>query len=351
MYEAFYGFTEKPFLLTPDPHFFFASKMHTRALSYLRYGVGTGEGFIVISGDIGTGKTTIANNLLAELKEDDIFVIQIVTPKLNPEDLLMLTASKLGVDMDGENKGQLLKKIENQLVDFKNRGKRVLLLVDEAQNLPSESVEELRMLSNFMSDGKPLLQSFLLGQSELRDILKQPNMEQFRQRIVASCSLKPLSESETREYVEFRVNSASKEPRRLFSDEALSLIYQNTRGVPRKINTLTDRILLFGFLEEKEYIENQDVETVLEELLEESLDDGPQSVISQSAITSSMDEDTRAGYIALSDEILGDVTYIQNFIADIRRALDDSVKHKLRLSRMLDQMLEKKMDKVERRGK
>ena len=220
MYESYYGLNSKPFQLTPDPEFFFASKWHKRAMSYLQYGLSQAEGFIVITGGIGTGKTTVANSLLEEI-EDDIAAAQIVTPKLSPDELVKMVASKFDIPTEGRSKADILKALELFLYDLNKAGRRALLLVDEAQNLPLETIEELRMLSNFQLNGKPLIQSFLLGQEELQPILRAPNMEQFRQRIVASCHLAPLSLEECKEYIEYRLHHAGWNGSALFSDEAL----------------------------------------------------------------------------------------------------------------------------------
>ena len=160
MYEQYYGFTERPFQLSPDPRFFFASNHHQRALSYLQYGLDQGEGFIVITGPIGTGKTTIARNLLNKIDSNNIVAAQLVTTKLTPKELLELVAAEFNITVNGESKADLLQSIEDFLIKLNRQGKRALLLVDEAQNLPAETVEELRMLSNFQLDNKPLIQSF-----------------------------------------------------------------------------------------------------------------------------------------------------------------------------------------------
>ena len=170
MYESYYGFSEKPFQLSPDPRFFFATNHHQRALSYLQYGLDQGEGFIVITGPIGTGKTTIARNLLSSIGDENIVAAQLVTTKLSPDELLELAAAEFKIPLKGSSKAEILRSIEAFLIQLHRQGKRALLLVDEAQNLPAETVEELRMLSNFQLDDKPLIQSFLLGQEELKDI-------------------------------------------------------------------------------------------------------------------------------------------------------------------------------------
>ena len=276
MYEAHYGLNAKPFQLTPDPEFFFASTLHKRAMSYLEYGLSQAEGFIVITGGIGTGKTTIANSLLANL-QGDIVAAQIVTPKLSPDDVVKMVATKFGVDVTDKSKTQVLDELEQYLYALAKDNKRALLLVDEAQNLPLETIEELRMLSNFQQAGKPLLQSFLLGQEELQPILRAPNMEQFRQRIVASCHLAPLNAEETVEYIKYRMTSAgweeqveggdlTLEKQDLFSADALQEIYLFTKGIPRKINTFMDRVLLFGFLEDMHAFNAEDIKKVVAEV-------------------------------------------------------------------------------------
>ncbi|MER2492443.1 XrtA/PEP-CTERM system-associated ATPase [Catenovulum sediminis] len=359
MYEDFYGLADKPFHLTPDPHFFFASKLHTRALSYLKYGIGQGEGFIVITGAIGTGKTTIANSLLAELDQKDVKAIQIVTPKLNPDDLITVTASKLGVNTENKSKGELLEAIEKELSNFVKQGHRALLIVDEAQNLPIESVEELRMLSNFQIEGKPLLQSFLLGQPELRELLQLPSMEQFRQRIVASCDLKPLSAIETHEYIEFRVNAAAKCEVKLFSDEAIELIYHFTNGIPRRINTVCDRILLFGFLEEKKYLGEEETQTVINEIIEESVESGvsetpskTQDEITKEELLEDLTPPDKNATISMNQpagipsDIMQDITHLRNMIQEIRSTLETSIEYKLKVSRYIDNAINRKLKQL-----
>jgi len=270
MYEVHFKLSSKPFQLSPDPRFFFNSRGHKRALSYLRYGVEQGEGFIVITGDIGTGKTTLARALFEELNDDNIVAAQIVTTQLGEDDLLKMVAASFNIQHQSNEKAEIIKKIEEFLLMHYRAGRRVLLLVDEAQNLPPRSVEELRMLSNFQVDNKALMQSFLLGQKEFRNILKSPDMEQLRQRVIAAYHLRPLALDETREYIEHRLTTVGWNNVPAFSPDAFVKIYEYTRGIPRKINNLCDRVLLFCFLEEKEKINSRVVSIVTEELMGES---------------------------------------------------------------------------------
>src|SRR5690606_3772164 len=248
MYEKYYGFRERPFQLTPTPNWFYASKLHKRALAYLQYGLSQGEGFIVITGDVGTGKTTIANQLLNQLNQDEIIAKQIVTSKLEPDDLIRMIASCFNLVVTDHSKASYLDAIYSYLKRLHAQHRRALLLVDEAQNLPLASIEELRMLSNFQLNGKPLLQSFLLGQNELNAIIQAPDMEQFRQRIIASSNLSAFAEDDTKAYIQYRLLQAGGNSA-LLSDDCFALIQRYSRGIPRKINTVMDRILLFGYLE------------------------------------------------------------------------------------------------------
>lgn len=333
MYENYYGLTSKPFQLTPDPSFFFGSKWHKRAMSYLQYGLSQAEGFIVITGDIGTGKTTIANSLLHDMQEG-IVAAQIVSPKLSPDELVKMVASKFNVPVKGSTKSDILNDLEAFLMALHNQGKRALLLVDEAQNLPLETIEELRMLSNFQAAGKPLLQSFLLGQEELQPILRAPNMEQFRQRIVASCHLAPLTDVECQGYIEYRMQHAGWDGRALFSSEAFDRIFQFTHGIPRKINALMDRILLFGFLEELETFDEDAVESVIKEVSDEMFLPEKQAQ-TQAKAKGILDGATEDGQIK-------DVEYYKTMLTELVDALDNAISHKIKLTRYIDRLLQKK---------
>jgi general secretion pathway protein A len=345
MYENYYGLNSKPFQLTPDPSFFFASKWHKRAMSYLQYGLSQAEGFIVITGDIGTGKTTIANSLL-DAMADDIVAAQIVTPKLTPDELVKMVASKFNIHVKGSSKADILEDLEKFLMQLHQQGKRALLLVDEAQNLPLETIEELRMLSNFQAAGKPLLQSFLLGQEELQPILRAPNMEQFRQRIVASCHLAPLTGEECQDYIEYRMHHAGWKGTELFSEGAYEKIFKFTRGIPRKINTLVDRILLYGFLEELETFDEAAVEIVVKEVADEMFlpETQPAQATAASAQATSPDPQGAPGNLGAGGEgdVLKDVAYYKTMLTELTDALDDAISHKIKLTRYIDRLLKKK---------
>lgn len=271
MYEKFYNFKAKPFHLSPDPRFFFGSSGHKRVLAYLRYGINQGEGFIVVTGEVGTGKTTLLRTLLSELPANkDLVAAQLVTTQLDADDLLKMVAASFGLAHEKRNKSTILKDLENFLMRNAREGKRVLLIVDEAQNLPVHSLEELRMLSNYQVGSKPLFQSFLVGQAEFRETLRSPQLEQLRQRVIASYHLGPMDLDETRAYIEHRLGLVGWKDDPTFTQDAFVEIFDYTDGVPRRINTLCDRVLLVGFLDEIHEISAQAVEKVIQELHEET---------------------------------------------------------------------------------
>ncbi|HOW75487.1 MAG TPA: XrtA-associated ATPase [Candidatus Competibacteraceae bacterium] len=268
MYIGYYGFSGKPFQLSPDPKFFFGSSTHSRALAYLRYGLSQGEGFIVITGGIGTGKTTLVKSLFGELDSNRVVAAQLVTTQLEADDLLRSVVAAFGLPYEGAGKAVLLKHFENFLLVQAQHGRRVLLIVDEAQNLPVRSLEELRMLSNFQVAETPLLQSFLLGQEEFRQTLQDPGMEQLRQRVIASCHLNPLSDTEIRPYIEHRLQIVGwRGDFPHFDESAYTAIHRYTQGVPRRVNVFCDRLLLYGFLEEMREFPEAAVDAVGREMV------------------------------------------------------------------------------------
>lgn len=268
MYEAYYGFQGKPFQLSPDPRFFFSSKGHGKAMAYLVYGVNQGEGFIVITGEIGAGKTMLARALARNVATRKIVLGQVVSTSLEADDVVRTVAAAFGVPEE-KHKSILLKRIEQFLLACHKQGKRALLIVDEAQNLPVKSLEELRMLSNFSSSDMPLLQTFLLGQPEFRQTLQSPKLDQLRQRVIASCHLGPLDLQETQAYVAHRLHTVGWLNDPSFGTDAFASIYEHTGGIPRKINMLCDRLLLMGRLEEKHAFVENDVTEVISELRRE----------------------------------------------------------------------------------
>jgi putative secretion ATPase (PEP-CTERM system associated) len=269
VYESFYKLRAKPFRLSPDPRFFFYSRGHKRALSYLRYGVREGEGFIVITGDVGTGKTTLVAALFALLRRKRVVVAQVVTTQLEADDLVQMVAAAFGLPVEGHGKAVLIKRLEDYFRACAEEGKRTLLVVDEVQNLPPKALEELRMLSNLHWRNRPLLQSLLLGQREFRYTMRSEGFEQLRQRVIAEYHLRPLDEEETRSYIEHRLATAGWSGDPEFAPEVFPRIHAFTGGVPRRINTLCDRLLLLGALEQRHRIDLEVLETVVTDIAEE----------------------------------------------------------------------------------
>jgi putative secretion ATPase (PEP-CTERM system associated) len=269
MYAEFYGLSAQPFQLTPDARFFFESTVHRQAMAYLVYGLHHAEGFIIITGEVGAGKTILVENLLSTIDRSSFVTTTIVTTQLAGDDLLHMVAAGFGVAKEGLAKGPLLQRISEFALAQHRHGKRVLLIVDEAQNLSFEALEELRMLSNIFFDRRMALQSFLLGQPQFRATLGSPRLEQLRQRVTAAYHLGPLSEGESRAYVEHRLRRADWKDDPHFTEDCFPLIHQKTGGVPRQINTLCSRLLLFGFLEELHTLTANAVERVANDLREE----------------------------------------------------------------------------------
>ena len=270
MYEKFYGLSSKPFQLKPDARFFYGSKGHKRAMSYLEYGISQGEGFIVITGEIGAGKTTLIRNLFLELVTDNIVAAQIVNTHVGSEDILRLVAAAFGLEYENLSKASLLRKIEEFLINVDRQGKRALLVVDEAQNLTPRALEELRMLSNFQTADKCLLQTFLLGQPEFRQVIHTPEMQQLYQRIIASYHLGPLDVIETRSYIEHRLTTVGWKNSPEINREAFIAIHDYTGGIPRKINSFCDRMLLMGFLDEILVFTDAEIKKVINDIQQES---------------------------------------------------------------------------------
>lgn len=270
MYENFYGLTTKPFQLNPDPSFYFASKQHRRAKAYLEYGVLRNEGFIIITGEVGAGKTTIVRSLLDSLDANKVVSGNLVTTQLDAEDTLRMVGAAFGVRIIDSSKANILMTLEAFFVSQTSLGKRCLLIVDEAQNLTPRAVEELRMLSNFQFGNQSLLQSFLIGQPEFREILQGPGMQQLRQRVIAACHIGPMDLEETQGYIEHRLKCAGWTARPTFNPEAYELIFEASGGIPRRINLICDRLLLLGFLENKDNFLSADVKSVAQEILIES---------------------------------------------------------------------------------
>ena len=267
MHEDFYGFSGRPFQLTPDPAFYFESATHRKALSYLGYGLAQGEGFIVITGEVGAGKSTLVAHLMATIDRQRLTAGQIVTSALDGSEMVHVAAQCFGLDVAGKDKASALKAIELFLHAEARAGRRCLLVVDEAQNLSIGALEELRMLSNFQLGSHPLLQTLLLGQPEFRAMLAHSDaLEQLRQRVIASHHLDAMEPGEVGAYVEHRLAQVGWQGNPAIDVRVYPELARATGGVPRRINQMMARVLLLGAVEQSERIEPATLDAVLADL-------------------------------------------------------------------------------------
>ena len=267
MFDDFYGLTGKPFQLTPDPAFYFRSTTHRKALSYLGYGLAQGEGFIVITGEVGAGKSTLVAHMMGTVDPQQLTVAQIVTSKLDEEEIIHVVAQSFGLDIEGHDKASALGAIEGFLHDEARAGRRCLLIVDESQNLSVEALEELRMLSNFQLGAHPLLQTLLLGQPEFRATLQgHEALEQLRQRVIAAHHLEPMDRGEIEPYILHRLEKVGWNGNPQFDQRVFAELYEASGGIPRRVNQIANRLLLLGAVEERTRIDGGMLKAVLDEM-------------------------------------------------------------------------------------
>jgi general secretion pathway protein A len=267
MFDDFYGLTGKPFQLTPDPAFYFRSTTHRKALSYLGYGLAQGEGFIVVTGEVGAGKSTLVAHLMGTIDPQRLTVAQIVTSKLDEEEIVHVVAQSFGLDIEGHDKASALGAIEGFLHDEARAGRRCLLIVDESQNLSVEALEELRMLSNFQLGSHPLLQTLLLGQPEFRATLQgHAALEQLRQRVIAAHHLEPMDRGEIEPYILHRLERVGWNGNPQFDQRVFTELYEASGGIPRRVNQIANRLLLLGAVEERTRIDGGMLKAVLDEM-------------------------------------------------------------------------------------
>ena len=271
MYESFYNFSEPPFQLTPDPRFYYSSSTHKRALTHLRFGFHQREGFVVITGKPGTGKTELMLHLLEGLPHDRITYGKIVNSNLDANEILQQVAEAFQISAEGVKKGVLLKKLEDVFLRHVRENKRLVLVVDEAHKLSINSLNELQMLTNFQLGGKAALQCILSGQDSLKLLLHNPDLLHLKQRVITSTFLMPLERHETQEYIEHRLRCVGWEGDPKFNHSAYNLIHETAEGIPRQINALCNRILLRAYAEQKHYIDEGMVHRTIEDARSEPL--------------------------------------------------------------------------------
>jgi len=280
MFDDFYGLETRPFQLTPDPAFYFESLTHRKALSYLGYGLAQGEGFVVITGEVGSGKSTLVAHLMDTIDPERLTAAQVVTSALNGEEIVHVVARAFGLEVEGHDKASALSAIESFLHEEARAGRRCLLIVDESQNLSVSALEELRMLSNFQLGAYPLLQTLLLGQPEFRaTLLDSPELEQLRQRVIATHHLEAMQAREVKLYIEHRMTRAGWHGNPAFDEHLFAEIHAATGGVPRRINQLLNRLLLLGAVEQRNRLDG----AMLAQVLGEFNQDGTIAIVSPPA--------------------------------------------------------------------
>ena len=269
MYETFYNLSAMPFQLTPDSRFFFGSSGHSKAIAHLNYGLAQSEGFIVITGEVGAGKTTLVEWLRSQMDPAAYTIARVSTTQVSENDLFRLAMAGFGLTEENLGKAALLYRFEDVLREHQATGRRCLLIVDEAQNLSFAALEELRMLSNITVDGRTTLQTILLGQPQFRRLLASPNLDQLRQRVLTSYHLGPLSQDETQAYVEHRLHAVGWAGDPHWDDAAFEAVFSHTGGIPRRINRLCSRVLLYGVLEGTHDITGDVVDATAKELAQD----------------------------------------------------------------------------------
>ncbi len=271
MYERFYRLDLDPFRLSPDPRFRYLHPSFSRARAYMEFAFNKAEGFVVITGRPGVGKTTLISDLIEMLPRSRVEVGTMVTTRLEDEDLLQMVAHAFGLNAPVRSKSALLQYLTGRFAREQSRGRRTLLIIDEAQNLTADALEELRMLTNLQQDGRPLLQIFLVGQESFQDLVGSPGMEQVAQRVVAACHLEPLDEDQTRAYVRHRLTQAGWRGDPRISESLYPIIHRFSEGIPRRINLFCGRLLLLGVVERKHSLGVADGRVVVQELFNERL--------------------------------------------------------------------------------
>ncbi len=265
MYETYYGFKEKPFTTLPDPDFLYMSKKHEMALTYLEYGISSLAGFMVLTGEIGSGKTTLLNYLLKKIDDHSTNIALVFNTSFNPVEFLESILREWGVACKNAGKAELYDILNTFLISEYEKKRRVILIIDEAQNLPFETLEEVRMLSNLNDEKRPLLHIILSGQPSLKNRLNTPQMEQLRQRVSVHYHLDPLDTEEAFNYIESRLAKVGGQDHSIFTPEAQEKIYACSRGVPRLINLVCDLALVYGYAEQIKPINDSIIEMVVED--------------------------------------------------------------------------------------
>ncbi len=266
MYQQYFGLREMPFNITPDPRFLFLSPTHQEALEHLRYGIAEKKGFIVLTGEVGCGKTTICRQLLDELDSEAVETALILNPRLSETELVQAILRELHVDPVKGSHQDLLDQLNRHLLQLIEQGKEILLVIDESQNMSIEGLEHLRLLSNLETNTQKLLQILLIGQPELKDKLRRQDLRQLRQRILVYCELKPLSKDQIAHYIRHRLTLAGANGKPWFTERSIGRIRRQTRGIPRLVNNLCDKSLLAAYVRSRDHVNWWDVRKAAKEM-------------------------------------------------------------------------------------
>jgi putative secretion ATPase (PEP-CTERM system associated) len=274
MYETFFNLKMKPFELVPNPVFIYMSSTHKKAIHYLHYGISEKAGFMLLTGEVGSGKTTLISDLISRFDEN-IKLAKVFNTKVNSEQLIAMINDDFGLEVKGKDKVRLLKELNDFLIEQHAKGFNSVLIIDEAQNLKPDLLEEIRMLSNLETDTAKLLQIVLVGQPELRETLSLPELRQLRQRISVNCRISPLTREETEEYILHRLEVAGNREAVIFADGCMDTIYQYCKGIPRLVNIICNFLMMTACMEETKTVDAAMVADIVDDFDFQTLYWGP----------------------------------------------------------------------------
>jgi general secretion pathway protein A len=335
MYEAFFNLKTKPFDLLPNSEFLYMSKSHKRAITYLDYGIREHAGFVLLTGEIGSGKTTIIRNLIKKQPER-VVLSKVFNTQVNFDQLIAMVNDDFNLPVQGKDKIALLRDLNDFLIEQYTLGNKPTLIIDEAQNLSSEILEEIRMLSNLETDNAKLLQIILVGQPELRKTLALPGLLQLRQRISINCHINPLTRQEVEEYILHRLHIAGNRGAAHFSGQAIDSIYKYSRGIPRLINIICDFLMLSAFAEETKQIDVDMVHDIIGDL------DFENQYWTSILPTETMDKET----IQLKAEIIESESELAPILREITQRLDSIENESAEFRKMVNHDLDEKLNKL-----
>ncbi|MBT8369260.1 MAG: XrtA-associated ATPase [Deltaproteobacteria bacterium] len=344
MYENFYGFKEKPFQIVPNPEYLYKSQKHQSALTYLEYGISENVGFILLTGEIGSGKTTLVQYMLNRLG-NEFEVAVIFNTNVSAYQLLGLIISEFELNQPSRDKAVALDTLNQFLIEKYAEKKQVLLIIDEAQNLSSEALEEIRMLSNLQTENQALLQIMLVGQPDLLNKLRKPNLMQLSQRIAVNFHLEGLSREEAVNYIAYRLQKAGGRPD-LFTEKAVEMIFEMSGGIPRSINLFCQAALVYGFADEAQMISKDIIDQIIEDKVGFSLEarDDDQAAIGEPRLLAELPETAMQRLESLETDVHELRQQVQTQIQKLEKQAEGSKKD---LINRLNQLLEKERKRSE----